>query len=221
MDTNRPAHNEPTGDLDMTYRDALDALAAAIPTLPAKQQGFAQSLLSQAVARADCGNAALSQNQWHWVRKLGAPQTQTATANVGDFGAVIAMFATAAQTKKFPKITLALADGRAVVLKVAGAQSAQPGTVTVTDGRPFGSNVFYGRVAPSGDWQVSRTIDTETATSVTALLTRFAAEPLAVAAAHGHETHRCCFCNITLTDPRSKTAGYGPICAGKFGLAWG
>lgn len=204
----------------MTYRDALNALHAALPTLPARDADFAQSLLLQYTARQS-----LSEKQWHWVRKLAAPRAAApapvVTANVGDFSAVIAMFATAAQTKKFPKITLALADGRAVVLKVAGAQSAQPGTVTVTDGRPFGSNVFYGRVAPSGDWQVARTIDTETATSVTALLTRFAAEPLAIAAAHGHATHRCCFCNITLTDPRSKTAGYGPICAGKFGLAWG
>lgn len=31
----------------------------------------------------------------------------------------------------------------------------------------------------------------------------------------------CCFCGITLTDPRSVEVGYGPICADNWGLPWG
>ena len=31
----------------------------------------------------------------------------------------------------------------------------------------------------------------------------------------------CCFCNRALEDERSTAVGYGPICAGHFGLAWG
>lgn len=41
------------------------------------------------------------------------------------------------------------------------------------------------------------------------------------AAAWGHEHHACVFCQTALDDPRSTTVGYGPICAGKYGLPWG
>ena len=37
----------------------------------------------------------------------------------------------------------------------------------------------------------------------------------------GRSVHKCCFCNTTLTDPRSEMAGYGPTCAGRYGLPWG
>lgn len=209
----------------MTYRDALAALEAAIPSLSAKSQEFANSLLAQAVRNAEMGNAALSQNQWHWVRKLAETKpaaTQFPAAAKLDFTAVAAMFATASKAKKFPKIRLQLDDGRAVVLALASAKASRPGTVNVTDGRPFGDNVWYGRVDPTtGAWEASNRADAATMTAVTALLTRFAADPLTMAADYGHATHSCCFCGITLTDPRSKTAGYGPICAGKFGLDWG
>lgn len=54
-----------------------------------------------------------------------------------------------------------------------------------------------------------------------AILLMFEHEPLVVAANYGRETGCCCFCARQLTDKRSVTAGYGPICAEKFGLAWG
>jgi hypothetical protein len=41
------------------------------------------------------------------------------------------------------------------------------------------------------------------------------------AAAFGHETGVCCFCSRGLTDERSVTVGYGPICAERYGLPWG
>jgi len=31
----------------------------------------------------------------------------------------------------------------------------------------------------------------------------------------------CCFCGKELTTDASKSAGYGPVCAGKYGLPWG
>ena len=45
--------------------------------------------------------------------------------------------------------------------------------------------------------------------------------PLQRAVAAGHETGNCCFCGRELTDERSVSAGYGPICAGHYGLPWG
>src|SRR6185436_1560785 len=41
------------------------------------------------------------------------------------------------------------------------------------------------------------------------------------AVAHGHTTGNCSFCARDLTDPRSTSVGYGPICAQHFGLPWG
>lgn len=48
-----------------------------------------------------------------------------------------------------------------------------------------------------------------------------AENPLKVALAYGKQTGHCCFCGIDLTDNRSVTMGYGPICAGKYNLPWG
>lgn len=41
------------------------------------------------------------------------------------------------------------------------------------------------------------------------------------AAAFGSMTGHCCFCNTAIDTPESVAVGYGPICAGKFGLPWG
>ncbi len=38
---------------------------------------------------------------------------------------------------------------------------------------------------------------------------------------YGDEHHECCFCGIDLTDERSTSKGYGPICARKYQLPWG
>ena len=209
----------------MTYRDALHALAMAVPNLSPRDASFAQSLLNQAHESKIHGGAPLSLKQWRWVRTLAdrAATPAPAPATKLDFSAVTEMFAAAgAKSKRLPKIRLQLPDGRPVVLKPAGSGATRPGTVNVTDGKAFGNNVWYGRVDPvSGAWEPSSKVDPETTASVTALLTAFAAEPLMVAKAYGEETHNCCFCGIELTDERSKTAGYGPVCAEKYNLAWG
>lgn len=41
------------------------------------------------------------------------------------------------------------------------------------------------------------------------------------AAEFGHRTGQCVFCLRHLTDERSVSVGYGPICAGNNGLPWG
>lgn len=208
-------------------RDQLMSLHAALPKLSSADADFARSLLLQAVnaANGHKGCQPLSTKQLYWVGKLTerATAAKPATATVGDFSAVIAMFAAASKdAKRNPKVRLQLPNGKPIVLSVAGPAARQPGTVNVTDGKPYGSSIWYGRVTPKGEWQKSTMSNgAETDTAITALLTAFAANPLKVAKAYGETTHHCCFCGITLTDKRSKAAGYGPICADKFGLAWG
>lgn len=48
-----------------------------------------------------------------------------------------------------------------------------------------------------------------------------AADPVAFAAATGRAQCWCCFCSRPLTDDRSTTRGYGPVCARTYHLPWG
>jgi len=195
----------------------IKALADAMPTLPARSQEFARSLLEHAKDRG------LSEKQMFWVRKLvaDASKPKAASVSLGDFSGVIALFKGASERLKHPKVRLQLADGRPIALAVAGPNARLPGTVNVTDGKPFGSAIWYGRVDTAGQWDISAKLDTATATAITALLVNFAANPARVAAAYGKATGSCCFCARELTDSRSVSVGYGPICADKFSLPWG
>lgn len=46
-------------------------------------------------------------------------------------------------------------------------------------------------------------------------------DPVGVATLHGKKTGSCCFCGRHLETTESVTAGYGPVCAEKWGLPWG
>jgi hypothetical protein len=207
----------------MTKREAAIALHSVINNLSERDASFAHSLLDSLDRHGD-----LSQNQWFWVVKLTqrANGEDRATAprgiQVGDFAGVIALFQRAVAAKlKHPKIKLQLADGAPVALAVAGSASKAPGTINVTDGRPFGRNVWFGRVHPDGRWEPSQQVEAGRQAEVTALLQQLAANPAEVAALYGRRTGSCCFCARELTDARSVSVGYGPICADKFGLPWG
>jgi hypothetical protein len=197
----------------------IQTLSAHIATLPAKDQSFAQSLLNQATTKG------LSEKQMFWVEKLAARATGTtpveAPAQVGNFAGVIALFATAKAHLKFPKIRLALADGRKVVLSVAGPKAKHPGTINVTDGEKFGANVWYGRVDADGAFQINHAIDHATQVALTGLLAVLANDPAGTAAAYGGIAKSCCFCGKEITTVESKAVGYGPDCADHFGLPWG
>lgn len=141
---------------------------------------------------------------------------------VGDLSRIVAMFATAARHLRHPSIVL---DGFRVSL--AGARSRQPGTLMVTGiDRVFNSfrgqdeRPWFGRVSTAGDFQPGRNAPDGLADKLRA----FAADPAGEAAAHGHLTGRCCFCNRRLGEGESRNSvevGYGPDCAEHFGLPWG
>ncbi len=117
---------------------------------------------------------------------------------------------------KNPSITFEL-SGRTVELSLAGARAKRPGTINVTDGGPYGSNVWYGRINHSGAFEPSRSADAP----IVEILTSFNADPAKYAAEYGRKTGRCCFCNLLLTDGRSTSVGYGPTCAKHYGMPWG
>ena len=199
---------------------AATLLKEQLTKLPAKDQDFAASLLDQLERKGK-----LSDKQWFWVdtlaARIGAGPAEPVTLDVGDFAGVIALFAKAKQHLKYPRVRLQLPDGRPLVLTLAGPGSSRAGWVTMTDGRPFGENLFYGRVSPAGNWEMGQAIDEIAGDAVAELLHRLAADPEQVASSYGKLTGCCCFCTSQLSDPKSTAVGYGPVCAKRWGLPWG
>jgi hypothetical protein len=192
-------------------------LKANIGHLPAKDQGFAKSLLSQLDQKGD-----LSPKQWHWVSKLNeaacsAPQEPEKTTTVGDFSAVIALMQGAAAKLQFPTIRLQTPDGYNIRLHVAGPQANHPGSVTV---KSVDQGTWLGRIFPDGKWEMGKAA-MGMQTSLLAILASLAVDPAGTAAAYGKLTGKCSFCASGLTDDRSLEVGYGPVCAKNFGLPWG
>jgi hypothetical protein len=195
-------------------------LKEQLTKLPAKDQDFATSLLDQLERKGK-----LSDRQWFWVdtlaARIGEGPAEPMTLDVGDFAGVIALFEKARQHLKYPRVRLQLPDGRPLVLALAGPGSSRAGWVTMTDGRPFGENLFYGRVSPAGNWEMGHAIDEIVGDAVAELLHRLAADPEQVASSYGKLTGCCCFCTSQLSDPKSTEVGYGPVCAKRWGLPWG
>lgn len=91
------------------------------------------------------------------------------------------------------------------------------GAINVTDGRPYGASTWYGRITTEGRFEMSGNCDD----FVREEIEEMADDPVEACGTFGRTSGNCCFCAQTLTDERSKSVGYGPICAGKFGLPWG
>ena len=194
----------------------LVALKQALPLLASGRRNFAESLLNQSKRKA------LSPAQAEWVVKLvaeaSAPKPEAVA--VGDMTGLIALFGKAAAKLKHPKIRLALPAGDPVVLSVAGPASKNPGSINITDGGPYGANVWYGRVDALGCWHPSKA-GLNASAALVPLLVAMALEPAKVAGEHGRLFGQCCFCGRGLEDKRSTEVGYGPICAANYNLPWG
>lgn len=145
------------------------------------------------------------------VDKAAAPAPEMEKESVGDFSGVIDLFKTA--NLKYPKITIG-SIGPVIQLSMAGAKAKKPGTINVTDGKPFGQNIWYGRVNADGTWEKSFKATDE----IGEILKGLSEDPAGFASAHGDKHGACCFCNKTLTHPNSVSAGFGPVCADNWGL---
>jgi hypothetical protein len=161
----------------------------------------------------------LSIRQRPWLHKLaleiGKPRPEP-VAVAADFTPLVVLLQAAGRKLKHPRVTLDR-EGRLLRLSVAGAKSKYTGSIMVTDGRPFGQNVWYGRIEPSGQFMPSGKADAW----VTDTLVAFAADPAGFAASYGHTTGSCCFCGLELSTTESTAVGYGPVCADNYGLPWG
>jgi hypothetical protein len=154
----------------------------------------------------------------HYMNVQRSQPTVSRTAEINSFHKVAEFLAAA--KPKFPKIRLQLEDKRPIVLSVAGPDASCPGTINITDGGPYGSNIWYGRVSRDGKWTRSNKVDQSTMTSLVTLLTALGNDPAGVAASYGHLTGHCCMCNRPLSDERSTRMGYGSTCAKKWNLPY-
>lgn len=203
--------------------------AEAISLLSKVESDFAQDLYRRS-------SKGLSHDQMVWVHilVLEAKAKLTTLASVAQqptikisnthqdvteilqYTKILELFDKAKQHVKYPKIRLSI-DNIDLVLSVAGANSKHPGTINVTDDGSYGSTSWYGRIDRHGNFNKSSCCSGP----IVRVLKRFAANPTAIAHEHGHTTGYCCFCARNLTDERSVSVGYGPVCADRYGLPWG
>ena len=216
--TQRPPFTVTARGEDIAFTSAFDTLADAYHSLDAHAQksDFAKDLLAAARARR------LSPKQAAWIHKLASdgakPKQQSQTVEGLDLSDIIELFDRAAEAqKRAPKIVFTAPDGTPLVLKRCGERSRNPGAVNITDDGEYPDAFWFGRINRDGTVFASRGWKPE----VESALSELALDPAKVASQHGIATGQCCFCNIELSDKRSRAVGYGPICAEKYGLPWG
>lgn len=199
----------------------FDILKENIANLDAKDFKFAASLISQFDKKGK-----LSDKQLYWVgvlagRAMGAEgEPKLETTKTDGLTSIVDFMINANTNLKFPKINLKTKSGYPVKLMLAGPKAKKPGTVTITDGGPYGSNIWYGRVLTDGTWEKSGK-GGPCMDEVGQLLQDLAGNPDQVIVLSGIATGTCCFCNRDLTTTASVDVGYGPVCAENFDLPWG
>lgn len=188
-----------------------EAIAQLARNQIARRSDFAASLVQQYYRKGR-----LSNKQWYWVFKLIETPEPKITETV-DATRIIELFEEAKKSRKYPKV-VAANDAITLRFTMAGERAGFPGSINLIDND---TREWLGRIHTNGNVQFTRRADAETVRRATSLVRDFAQDPVAVARRSGHITGECCFCSKGLTDDRSRHAGYGPVCAKRFGLEWG
>lgn len=136
---------------------------------------------------------------------------------VGDLTGLYLLMHAAKGNLKYPKLNLLLPDEEKTPIKlnIAGERSCRPGLINIVTA----DRVWLGRVDEQGNWD--HRDDGHDYATVGKFLKRLSQDPATVAAEYGHVTGCCTFCSRPLTDNKSLTVGYGPVCAKNYGLPWG
>ena len=148
----------------------------------------------------------------------GASDRPTMTkAAPASFPRILAMFSAAAAAGiKTPRVRF-LVNGQ----KLALATSNYPNSCRVIDAKAQeGSRAWHGWIDGKG-WHKARACGDSYSADILKALQAIEADPIGAAKLYGQLTSECNMCGRELTTRESLSAGYGPICAGKYGLAWG
>lgn len=136
--------------------------------------------------------------------------------------AIVEFLGEAGRKLKWPKFHF-IVDGEELVLRLAGS-GVHKGAVSLVSRERVWNERFnadtprwYGRIAVDGTF----TRSSQTTLGMEAALATISIDPQGAAIEYAKLTGACSFCGRTLTDERSTEVGYGPVCADKYGLAWG
>lgn len=132
---------------------------------------------------------------------------------------IVKLMQTAKLHIEYPKVRLQ-SDGITIQLSVAGPHAKVPNSINIIDGKAFGSSIFYGRIFADGTVKFTSAASSIIAT-INHELALFAEQPAQYAKLYSNVTGNCMFCRHELTDPQSVAVGYGPVCAGNYGLPHG
>jgi hypothetical protein len=196
-----------------TNKDAAEALFEKLST-PDYSNEFAYSLC-ESYNHPKWGGEAMSEGRAFWMHKLAMPEVAPEPAHHVNVSRIVAMFASAGEQLKRPKIVLRVDSGAEIKFYIAGERSKHVGNVMIVS--PTYGGAYYGRIDQIGNVFEAGDMNDE----VRALVVAFASDPETVAASHGALTGCCCFCSRSLSTDESKAVGYGPVCAKRYKLSWG
>ena len=161
---------------------------------------------------------AFTERQAAWIeRTIGA--ARAIKPLYGDFKAIFVMFRLAGTHLKRPKIRLLTKDEVFIQLNFMQEDGKAPFILLYRGGwaghgqRTYIGKIEEGLIKPK--YKDSITPDIE------ATLQDFSLDPAAVAKASALKLGACSFCGSRLSDPESKSKGYGPVCADHYNLPWG
>lgn len=166
-------------------------------------------------------------DHWLWTRLARMAEEHRAIPKAKDMIAFLAdsfLLAVGMGLKK-PMIRVVFKARRyKVYLSAKGTICFKTGRVVPGTSDPDGNEEYMGCLF-QGRFLVAKDRFNRTERKLSAdeqeFLDRLNADPVGFLAECGKDMDRCCYCNLPLEDPRSKKVGYGPICAGRWGLPWG
>ena len=201
------------------YPGNIDYVYHRVDKLDERDRDFARSLIKYYGTKGSLSPRQLPYMVRFWVQLKNQeavnPTTQAVITDISwDASQLIALFAKAKEHLKFPKIRCVI-EGTKYCCYLG--VHTDVGRIKIKDDNTNTLCVTINPVDQSFRWKLSITNREKLA-----LKHFFDSEDLVrKLAVQGQEYNHCCFCGLELTNTSSVYHGYGPICAGHYGLPWG
>lgn len=168
------------------------------------------------------GQGTISYKQKEAVLRIYGDHVKEGIQLDGDLAATFLMLRMAGEHLERPKMQFRVDDSEHDLAFIFNKEINQPAWVTNAYSRQSYQHFTYGKLLPTGEFKVrngaSRRPEWPAVLEFVNLLAR---DPLQAARMSAARVGRCSFCWKELTDPESKSHGYGPVCAKHFQLPWG
>lgn len=182
-------------------------IQAALPLM----SDSGRSIVEDILARAERWGSPTPRQAALIAKIVMEAENRPAARETIDLTRINTMFDKAAAQLKRPFVNF-LVDNVEMKISPAPVTGRNPNCLYVKQ-----AGTYVGKIDAQGRFSAGR----DALPGIVEALKAFAADPAKAALAYGQATGNCCFCAKELTDARSVEAGYGPICAGKWGLPWG